>query len=434
AMVEGLMPRTRKLRSKVTLRQPITVSLDGARRLAVLKQGLGRRRPGRASKESLLSVVRDLAYVQWDPVPIVAPSHLLSFWARVGKFRVSDLEVLLWKERKLMLHWIPFAALVLTKDFPLYASLMKRFPDSFSDSWGRQREQARKFLAEHVPLRRKVLRELRGGQLTLGQFEDHSRTRRDEGDWGSASDVSLMLDYLLMRGEVMIVGHERGQSVWGLVEEFLPSWADQNALSPEDADCSAAVRAIRALGTATPKEIKFHFIRGCYSDLPGTLGRLCERSVIHRVEVPGSAVRHEERYIHDQDLSLLEKVETQFPESRVSLLPPFDNMVCSQARLIRLFGFDYVREQFLPRERRRFGTYVLPILWGDRFIGRIDPRFDKKSGRLVVNSVHAEPGAPEDRDVAGAISAEIADLANFVGASEVRYTTNVPEIWRNKLQ
>ena len=115
----------------------------------------------------------------------------------------------------------------------------------------------------------------------------------------------------------------------------------------------------------------------------------------------------------------------------MSLLPPFDNMLRQHSQV---FGFDYVREQFLPKEKRRFGTYVLPILWGERFIGRIDPKLDKQKGRLVINSVHAEPGAPGDRAVATEIRETIERFAAYLGAREVTYTQQVPSAWRSSLR
>ena len=426
--------RARRFTSASPDRKPITASLAAVRRLAVVKQRLGGTRPQNPSKESILSTVRDLAYVQWDPVPIVAPSHVLSFWARVGDFRLSDLDDLIWKERRLWQHWIPFSALVLTEDFPIYASLMQRYPDSLSDGWGRQREEARRFLHEHLSLRRKILRELRGGPLTVDQFDDHSRTLRSDGDWGPASDVSLLLYHLLMSGEVMVVAHDGAQNVWGLVESFLPRWSDRQALSEKDAESAMAERAILALGAATPRDIRLHYIRGCYLDLMGALERLCERSIIYPVVVDGASKRSEVWYVHDRDISRLESLASGLSEPRVSLLPPFDNLVYNQLRLNRLFGFDYVREQFLPKEKRRYGTYVLPILWGDQLVGRLDPRLDRAKARLIVNSVHAEPSAPTDRAVGRAIADKIADLAEFLGARDVIYSSKVPATWKGTLR
>ncbi len=413
-------------------RAPLSISLESARRLAVTKQHLSGRLPPRSTKREILAVVRDLAYVQWDPVAIVAPSHLLSLWSRLGGFRPTDLDALLWKEKKLFEHWTPVASIVLTEDYPLYRSLMRRYPESLSKSWRNHIAPAKRFLAQHVALRRRILAELRKGPLPLGQFRDHLRTKRDDGEWTPASDVAHMLFHLSMSGEVMVVGHEGNQNIWGLSERFLPTWTDRTDLTVAELEHETAQRALRALGTATPAEINYYFIRGRYQDLRGALARLEKEDAIHRVRVEGLNIP-EERYIHDRDLPLLKSLDEGAWEPRMALLPPFDNLVCSQPRTQRLFHFDYVREQFLPPAKRKYGTYVLPILWGERLIGRIDPRLDRALETLVVNAVHAEPDAPEEKEVARRVGETIADLAEFVGAREVAYTSRVPAAWKSAL-
>jgi uncharacterized protein len=414
-------------------RAPVVVSVSLARRLAVTKQRLAGPLPRGTAREAAIEVVRDLGYVQWDPVPIVAPSHLLSFWARCPRFRPSDLERLLFDEKRLFEHWTPAASLVLTEDYPLYRSLMERYPVSMSSSWGAQRDRARRFLAGHVELRRRLLRELEDGPRTLGGFREHATTRRSEGDWSPASDVAEMLYHLGMTGEVMVVGHEGSQNLWGLSDRFLPPGTDRAALSEPEFERRAAVRAIRALGTATPREITHYFVRGRYRTLGRTLAALEEEGAIQRIAVEGFGPR-DERYIHTEDLPLLDELDGRAWRPRLSLLPPFDNLVASSARLRQLFGFDYVREQFLPKSKRRFGTYVLPILRGERFLGRIDPVFDRAERRLRLLSVHAELDAPRDVDAVRELAEGIARLAAALGAREVRYPTKLPDGWRRALR
>jgi uncharacterized protein len=414
-------------------REPLAASLGSVRRLTVTKQHLAGDLPRTASPSEILAVVRDVAYVQWDPVSIVAPSHILSLWNRLGTFRPSDLEKLLWGERKLFEHWMPMASIVLTEDFPLYRSLMSRYPESLSRSWGTQRAAAKRFLAGHAKLRAKMLQELRRGPLQLGQFEDHARTKRDDGDWTPGSDVSHMLFHLVMSGDVMVVGHEGNQNVWGLAEPFLPSSVDREEMSEEEFEREAAQRALRALGTATRAEITYYFVRGRYNDLRGALARLEKDGTIRRVAVPELGSR-DERFILERDVPLLDSIGEADWQPRMALLPPFDNLICSTARTRRVFGFDYVREQFLPKEKRRFGTYVLPILWGETLIGRIDPRLDREREELVINSVHAEPGAPRDRAVAAELRETISRLAEFLGARRVVYSSRVPGAWKSGLR
>ncbi len=411
----------------------LTVSAKAARRLVVTKQHLAGKLPSQATGEDILSIVRDLAYVQWDPISIVAPSHVISLWSRLGDFRLSDLDRMLWEEKKLFLHWTPIASIVLSEDYSLYYSLMRRYPDSLSNSWGAQRDRANKFLAEHKPLMKAVLSELKKqGPLSLTQFRDYVRTKRSSDGWTPGNKLSLMLFHLLMSGKVMIVGHQGKQNVWGLSEEFLPNWVERKELSEQEVELMAAERAIRALGMASASEINYYFIRGRYQNLGRALNRLQDESVVHRVVVTGLPGR-EERYIHDDDIALLESIDTDAWQPRLSLLAPFDNLIYGRTRTSRVFGFDYVHEQFLPKSKRKFGTYVLPILWGERLVGRIDPRLDKENQTLVINSVHAEEGATTDREVSEKIGETVDRLATFLGVREVFYAGRVPSAWRSSL-
>jgi hypothetical protein len=111
---------------------------------------------------------------------------------------------------------------------------------------------------------------------------------------------------------------------------------------------------------------------------------------------------------------------------RVALLSPFDRLIHDRERTEALFGFRYRIEIYLPKEKREFGYYVLPVLFGSRLIGRIDPAFDRKAGVLCVNAVHAEPDAPTD--AWPAVRAQIDALAAWLGAAEVALP-RLPKPW-----
>lgn len=406
--------------------------LENVRRLAVTRQHLSGRLPGSPGGENILSLLRDIAFIQWDPINIVAPSHQISIWSRAGNFRQSDLEDLFWKSRKVFLYWTPIASMVLTEDYPIYHSLMKRFPDSLSGSWGSQRTGAREFLFRHQELKKEALHELEDGPLEISGFKGYRKTKRSDDGWSSGSDISRMILHLHMMGEVMVVGHRGNQNVWGLTRDFLPDWASRDVLSEEECERAAAKRAISALGAATPSEINYYFVRGRYNRLKKTLAELQNEAAIHRLVIEGFPGR-DERYILDDDIPLLESMNTSAWEPRLTLLSPFDNLIAGRDRTNRLFGFDYIHEQFVPKEKRKFGTYVLPILYGDRLIGRIDARMDRSNGKLIINSVYAEEGAPADLETASMIQKSIEQLSGFLGAEEVEYGTVVPAFWKSSL-
>lgn len=411
----------------------LSTSLSAARRLAVLRQHLaGPAREG-DPQETVLSVLRDIAFVQIDPTDVVAPSHVLALWNRVPGFRRVDLERLLWEEKRLFEHWAHFSSVVLMEDYPLYHALMRRYPESGGRSWRSQNERARKFLAQHEELRKRVLRDLESGPLVLRDFGDYVPRPRSEDGWSSGSEVRTMLQYLQLQGEVMIAGHPGHHNAWALPSDFLPRWADRAVLSDEEAEHRLAQKAIRALGVASAGEINYHYVTGRYLHLKEVLRRLESESLIRRVSVTGMDGKGP-RYVHQEDVASLAALEDGEWTPRISLLPPFDNLLGSRERASRLFGFDHLHSLYLPKAQRKFGYYVLSILWGDRFIGRLDPRLDRAEGKLVVQSVHLEPGAPGDREVARMIGEKVAALARFLGADEVEYTGPVPAPWRSALR
>src|SRR5437899_3960785 len=138
--------------------------------------------------------------------------------------------------------------IVVTEDYPLFYSLMRRYPESLSKSWGGWKERTRKYLAKHE-LQKRILNELKDGPLRLSQFRDYVRTGRAADGWTSGSDVSHMLFHLQMTGDVMIVGHQGNQNIWGLSEKFLPSWVEREDLTEEEYKQKTAQSAIQDLGT-----------------------------------------------------------------------------------------------------------------------------------------------------------------------------------------
>jgi len=220
----------------------ITTTLENARRLSVVKQHLAGKRPNKPDSDDILTVTRGLGCLQLDPISTVAPSHIIVLWSRLGNFDTTDLDNLLWRDKKLFEYWAHQASIVLMEDYPLYYSLMRRHPDVLVRPGSIWRQRIDKFLNANTRLRDHILSELRKkGPLLSRQFEDKTRAKRSFG-WSSWGDVSRMMFHLFLKGEVMVVGRQGKQKLYGLSENFLPSWVSRKELSAEEVEYLSAQR------------------------------------------------------------------------------------------------------------------------------------------------------------------------------------------------
>lgn len=409
-------------------KESIIVTQEQARRLFIYKQNLIGNGVSGNFHESVISLIRQIGYIQWDPVTVVAPSHMISLWSRIGNFQWKELYDLMWEEKDLFLHWTPIAILVLTEDYPVYYSLMKEYPESLGTSWRNHIERARHFLDTHRELRSQVINRLKDGPANMKDFNGYGVRRKSADGWSSGNEVTTLLYHLHMLGEVMVSGRSGNQNVWSLTADFLPEWAEKTHLPVDELERRTAVRGLKALGIATEFDINRYYVRGRYRNLKETIKSLYEESDIIKVQIEGGA-NWRQAFIHKDDVEILDRLDNMDWDSNLRLISPFDNIVTIRERAKRLFNFDYTLEQFVPREKRKYGTYVLPVLWQDTFVGRVDMKLDKANDTLEINSVHAEPGSEGDMDIPLNLDRCIKDFSKFIGAEKVRYSNRHPQGW-----
>lgn len=397
----------------------LRLTLEEARRLAVAKQRLAGPPP-----EAILPLVRELGCLQLDPTSAVARSHLLVLWSRLGRFEPTELDRLLWEERSLFEYWAHAASIVLTEDYGIHRLLMRDV--AAANGYWRHRLE---WMERNEPLRRHILETLADrGPLPARELHHPAAQVWESSGWTGGQTVERMLAFLWTSGRVLVAGRTARGRLWDLPERVLPSEVlEAPELRAPEIVSRAAQRSLRALGVATRKQVAEHFTRGRYPDLQSVLEELEAAGTVVRAEVEGGP---ETWYVHAEDLPMLERLRAGGWEPRTTLLSPFDNLICDRARTERLFGFEFRLEIYVPKAKRRYGYFVMPILHGDRLVGRVDPVLDRKRRRLVLNGMHAEPRAP----AAGrAIRRAVEDLAAFVGAEDVAYPAETPRPWSRAL-
>jgi len=398
-----------------------------ARRLAIVRQRLAGPRPT-PDRSGIMEVVRDLGCLQVDPVSVVARSHEIVLWSRLGPFPVPELEALRWDERRLFDYWAHAASIVPTEDFPIHQLFMRTYP-SGRTIYGRR---AAVWMKQNEGLRRHVLSALRRrGPLRMRDLEDRSVAGWRSSGWTNDRNVSQMLHYLWFQGKVLVAGRSGIERWWDLAAKWLPEWTPRQRLPERQVVRLAAQRSLRALGIGTQRHIDRHFTVGRYPGLPSVLKGLQREGLIEAVQVSdGEVAWPGPWYVHAMDLPMVERLEAGEWEPPTTLLSPFDNLINDRARVEQLYGFRYRLEIYVPKAKRRYGPYVLPILDGDRFVGRVDAATDRRRGRLVVAGIHAEPDAPMALEAGWRIAEAVRSLAVMVNAPDVELAGAVPDRWR----
>jgi uncharacterized protein len=384
--------------------EPVHVSRRRARQLAVTGQLLDAPRP-----VSIEEVVRRLGEVQIDPTSAVARTEQLVLFSRLGRrFHVAELERLLWRERTLFEYW---AHIVPTADLPVHRISMRRYPHG---TWKR-REYVRRWLEANDAFVRYVIGELRRrGPLRARDLENRAAEGWQTGGWNDeGQNVPMLLDILWLQGRVMIVGRDGQQRIWDLASRSLP----RVPARPASAIAADLVdRQLRARGLERLERIGTLF-DGPVPMRDAAIRRHLRDGLIVPIEVEGLPGR----WVAHRDL-----LDTTF-RGRTTLLSPFDDLISDRERTERLFDFRFRLEIYVPKAKREFGYFVLPILRGDRLIGRIDPLYDRRAGVLRVNAVYAEADASPADGLAARRASE--ELAAWLGADEVVWPS-LPAVWR----
>jgi len=235
-------------------------------------------------------------------------------------------------------------------------------------------------------------------------------------------------------GRVLIANRRGLEKWWDLAERVLPAEVRAGRLRDIEVTRRAAQLSLRGLGVGTAAHIRSHFIPGRYSELPKVLEGFERSGLVERVEVVRDGHRlRDVWYAHRDDLALLERIQRGRWRPRTTLLSPFDNLIRDCKRALELLDLDYRIEIYVPKAKRRFGYYAMPLLVGDRFLGRVDPAADRARGRLLVHSVTPEPEVKPDRESGLALADAVHELATWVGADAIEVTGSVPPVWRRSL-
>jgi uncharacterized protein YcaQ len=356
---------------------------EQARRIAVSAQLLDARRPG-----SVIEVVQRLGFLQYDITKAVAPSQDVILWSRLGpSYDRSDLQDLLDTQELVELHMVMRPA----ADIALFRAEMVAWPSA-----GTWEKRVADWAAANAGCAQDILDLLRtDGPLPTTELPDTCVLPWQSSGWTHDKNVQKMLSALVARGEVALSRREGALPWWDLAERV---YRDVPPVPLADAARERNRRRLAALGIARAKTVQTPVE-------PNDVGTVGVEAVVDGV-----------RGKWQVDPEQLERVDGPF-EGRAALLSPLDRLVFDRKRLAEIFEYDYALEMYKPAAQRIWGYWALPVLCGDRLIGKVDAIAEREEGELIVHALYEdEPWSSAQR---AAVTAELESLAEWLGLALV---------------
>lgn len=351
-----------------------------ARRIAVRAQSLESPRPA-----GVVDTVQRLTFVKIDPASPVAPSADVVFWSRLGeRYDPADVTRALEVDRTLFELDLMIRPI---EDLPLFRAEMRAWPPH---------ERTRNWMAANAAFRRDILIRVTGrGPLPASEIPDTAVVPRSSTGWSNDRNVMTMLECLMMRGDLAVAGRRGGERLWDLAERVYPEHPERPEVDEVDAYRLRNERRLASLGILRERKA---------AGSPGE--PIDTRGIGEPATVAGLTGTWR------VDAAALARIDEPLAE-RTALLSPLDRLVFDRRRLAELFDFEYVLEMYKPRAERRWGSWAMPILHGDRLVGKVDATADRAAGVLRVDAIHEDE--PFTADLVEAVFRELDSLAAWLG-------------------
>lgn len=410
----------------------LDLSPRDARRLAIGAQLLAGPTPKRPTKQRMRDVIRHLGAVQIDSISVVARSHHIVLWSRLGNHPPSWLDELFFPDRALFEYWAHAAAFVPIELYPFFRRVMLERSSPEGNGWS---ARTREWIRENQEVLDHVVAHIgEHGPASSSTFAvPEGATRAEPWAWYGNKPTNLALDLLWTMGTLMVDRREKFQRWYDLAERVYPEWDDANLPSLDEEHLALGEAAVRAMGVTTVRWLPDYFRKNWgNSSIPNSTARqvmdaMVERGIVARARVRG----------WDEDAFVwAELLDRRIPPSRTTLLSPFDSLVWDRRRTAGLFDFELMLEAYTPAPKRRYGYFSLPILYRDRLVGRLDPKADRASRHLIIRALHLEPWfeAVADERFYRALAATLRDFATFNDCDDISIERSSPDEAANDLR
>lgn len=389
-----------------------------ARRLTLQSQGLLRHNQFGRGKNALLRAVERLAYVQIDTISVVERAHHHTCWTRVDNYTAKMLDQLQWQHKKIFEYWFHAASYLPMSNYRFFRPLMNlRGKQNIS----KQQQKMQKYVLDRIRAE---------GPLQCKDFADPNH--RSSG-WWNWKPAKIAMERLFMGGNLMVVRRDGFRKIYDLTERVLPDDLQMSLPDEEEWNRFLIEQMLTALGLASDNELAYIRLGSRKINSDGILAGT--RRTLENMLEEGSVV---EVLVGDKKCystkAHLENLPKRIGRKVTRFLSPFDNLIIQRQRTLDLFNFDYQLECYLPEQKRVYGYFSLPILWGDQLIGRMDAKAVRKSGEFQVKNLVLEEKFKHYQELAEGLSNEIGRFATFNGCDRITIDRIEPSHFKSMLQ
>jgi len=400
----------------VARRSPVSMSLTEVRAIALRSQRLAEDlSPFGLGKAAVLKAIQHLGYIQVDPINVLQRAHHHVLWSRVPNYHPDMLHELQDPDAAVFEYWNHAASYLPMTGYRFSMPLMRKYRGEFH--WSDDSPELRKSMRRLLTMIRKQ------GPLMLSEVESTGAVN----GWSAGKTSKIerrALHELWMRGDIMIRSRQGVQKIFDLPARVLPAGMDVKMPSRSEAAEYHVRRALRALGIAAPQEL--HYLQDAAQ---ASAAREALSALIKRGEAVETRVADLPKL---RLFALRDALELNTPVENniVRFLSPFDNLTIQRKRLNWLFDFDYVVEIYVPMGKRKYGYFVLPILWGDRLIGRMDAKANRVGRQLVIHNVVFEPTFQDFEAVKSAFGSALNDFTRFQECDQWKISQVEPKAFK----
>lgn len=392
-----------------------SLSIGEARRVALEAQQFLSAGSAPRSGQALAQLVRRLGVVQMDSVNVLVRSHYLPVFSRRGSYKSALLERAAYDDRLLFEYWGHEASLLPVESYPLFRWRMDDARQGVG-TWGR----LKRYATSHQDLVKAAVDQIRErGPLGASELTDAGKSK---GSWWGWSQGKEILEWLFWIGDVTTARRRNFERLYDLPERVLPESVRKAPVpSREHAQRELMMIGARGMGVATARDLRDYF-RLPAKEAATRLSELVEEGKLLPVSVEGWK---QQGYLHH---------EAKVPRATkvadlAALLSPFDSLIWERQRTERLFDFHFRLEIYTPMHKRVHGYYVLPLLLGERVVGRVDLKADRQSGVLQVKGGSVEAGVSL-QTVVQPLHQQLNELASWLALDRYGVTSRRGELMR----